>query len=223
MVHSFGRWSPGSQRWGQIKLFGHCPDRSNQTSSSTWITRTPYLAAPCSLPGVLIRLKAGRCKQSGLYGSAASTILKKPPLNHHLVWFDADATLRIPYGTRPPQAILLNFINPAGEEKPLQIDVNGESIFAGAIPSGNWCEAFPLPVGSGGSVNVELSRPTRELLLVRGITLLDHVPDMQLRDVTADPLPASGYRSQLALESPLYPQTLARSTMGTVRIIGDEF
>ena len=135
-----------------------------------------------------------------------------------LVWFDADATLRIPYGTRPPQAILLNFINPAGEEKPLQIDVNGESIFAGAIPSGNWCEAFPLPVGSGGSVNVELSRPTRELLLVRGITLLDHVPDMQLRDITTGPLPASGYRSQLALESPLYPQTLARNTMGTVRL-----
>ena len=135
-----------------------------------------------------------------------------------LVWFDADATLRIPYGTRPPQAILLNFINPAGEEKPLQIDVNGESLFAGAIPSGNWCEAFPLPVGSGGSVNVELSRPTRELLLVRGITLLDHVPDMQLRDITTGPLPASGYRSQLALESPLYPQTLARNTMGTVRL-----
>ena len=135
-----------------------------------------------------------------------------------LVWFDADAALRIPYGTRPPQAILLNFINPAGEEKPLQIDVNGESIFAGAIPSGNWCEAFPLPVGSGGSVNVELSRPTRELLLVRGITLLDHVPDMQLRDITTGPLPASGYRSQLALESPLYPQTLARNTMGTVRL-----
>ena len=135
-----------------------------------------------------------------------------------LVWFDADATLRIPYGTRPPLAILLNFINPAGEEKPLQIDVNGESIFAGAIPSGNWCEAFPLPVGSGGSVNVELSRPTRELLLVRGITLLDHVPDMQLRDITTGPLPASGYRSQLALESPLYPQTLARNTMGTVSL-----
>ena len=135
-----------------------------------------------------------------------------------LVWFDADAAIRIPYGTRPPLAILLNFINPAGEEKPLQIDVNGENLFAGTIPPGNWCEAFPLPVGSGGSVNVELSRPTRELLLVRGITLLDHVPDMQLRDVTADPLPASGYRSQLALESPLYPQTLARNTMGTVRL-----
>ena len=53
---------------------------------------------------------------------------------------------------------------------------------------------------------------------MRGIALLDHVPDMQLRDVTADPLPASGYRSQLALESPLYPQTLARNTMGTVRL-----
>ena len=135
-----------------------------------------------------------------------------------IVWFDADAAIRIPYGTRPPLAILLNFINPAGEGKPLQIDVNGENLFAGAIPPGNWCEAFPLPVGSGGSVNVELSRPTRELLLVHGIALLDHVPDMQLRDVTADPLPASGYRSQLALESPLYPQTLARNTMGTVRL-----
>ena len=135
-----------------------------------------------------------------------------------LVWFDADATLRIPYGSRPPQAILLNFINPAGEEKPLQIDVNGESIFAGAIPPGNWCEAFPLSVGDGGSVNVELSRPTRELLLVRGITLLDHVPDMQLRDITTNPLPASGYRSQLALQEPLYPSTLVRGIMGTVRI-----
>ena len=135
-----------------------------------------------------------------------------------IVWFDADAALRVPYRTPPPRAILLNFVNPAGEGKPLQIDVNGENLFAGAIPPGNWCEAFPLPVGSGGSVNVELSRPTRELLLVHGIALLDHVPDMQLRDVTADPLPASGYRSQLALESPLYPQTLARSTMGTVRI-----
>ncbi len=135
-----------------------------------------------------------------------------------LVWFDTDAALRVPYRAHPPRAILLNFINPAGEGKPLQIDVNGENLFAGAIPPGNWCEAFPLPVGSGGSVNVELSRPTRELLLVHGIALLDHVPDMQLRDVTADPLPASGYRSQLALESPLYPQTLARNTMGTVRL-----
>ena len=143
---------------------------------------------------------------------------EKTTTESSLVWFDADATLRIPYGTRPPQAILLNFINPAGEGKPLQIDVNGESLFAGTIPPGNWCKAFTLPVGSGGSVNVELSRPTRELLLVRGITLLDHVPDMQLRDMNTGPLPASGYRSQLALESPLYPQTLARSTMGTVRL-----
>ena len=77
---------------------------------------------------------------------------------------------------------------------------------------------FHYPLGDGGSVNVELSRPTRELLLVRGITLLDHVPDMQLRAITTGPLPASGYRSQLALESPLYPQTLARNTMGTVRL-----
>ena len=135
-----------------------------------------------------------------------------------LVWFDADAALHVPSGGTRPQAILLNLINPGEVEKPLQIDVNAETLFANTIPPGNWCEVFPLSAEDAGNIKIELSRPTRELLLVRGIALLDHVPIMHQRSFATDALPASGYRSQLALETPPYPQTLVRNTMGTVRI-----
>ena len=225
------RWSDAESHGAQFLAGGAQGHHGGGRSSSLDTARTAAIRPPPARglhehrtwrpPAPCLGYRyASRQAGANSLGCMAAQLL--PSGNYHyrniISWFDSDATLRIPYGTRPPLAILLNFINPAGEEKPLQIDVNGESIFAGAIPSGNWCEAFPLPVGSGGSVNVELSRPTRELLLVRGITLLDHVPDMQLRDITTGPLPASGYRSQLALESPLYPQTLARNTMGTVSL-----
>ena len=49
-------------------------------------------------------------------------------------------------------------------------------------------------------------------MVVRGITLLDHVPEQQ-HSLTADPLPPSAYRSQLTLLSPPYPQPIVRGAM----------
>ncbi len=134
------------------------------------------------------------------------------------IWFDTDATIRVPTGKHSSEALLLNIINPADEEKPLQIDVNGEILFADTIPPGNWCQFFPLPTKSTEDVFIRLSRPSRELLLLRGITLLDHVPGVFHGTYSTDPLTPSGYRSRLTLISPHYPKTLMRGTMGTLRL-----
>ena len=131
------------------------------------------------------------------------------------IWFDTDATIRVPTGKHSSEALLLNIINPADEEKPLQIDVNGEILFADTIPPGNWCQFFPLPTKNTEDVFIRLSRPSRELLLLRGITLLDHVPGVFHGTYSTDPLTPSGYRSRLTLISPHYPKTLMRGTMGT--------
>lgn len=135
-----------------------------------------------------------------------------------LVWFDTDAEIHIPLGSSQPRAVLLNFINPATEEKPLQIDVDGQTLFSDAISPGNWCEAFPITGTDSPSIRIGFSRPTREPLFVRGITVLDHVPDSPPRNLTAGPLPATGFRSQVELEEPSIHQVLVRNAMGTVRI-----
>ena len=135
-----------------------------------------------------------------------------------LVWLEADAAMRIPYETHPPQALLLNFINPSEAKKPLRVAANGETLFDGQIPHGNWCQAFPLPAAPGSISTIEFSRQTWEPLLVRGITLLDHVPDLRGEDLSTEPLTPSGYRSRLTLATPGQSQSLHRGAMGVARL-----
>jgi hypothetical protein len=135
-----------------------------------------------------------------------------------LVWFDNDAAVRVPMAQGPPQAILINLNNPADVEKPLQIGANGEPVYDGPIPAGNWCETFPFNEPTADNVTIAFFRPMRELILLRGITVLDHLPEPNDATPSGDPLSLSGYRSELALEAPLNPQSLVRGAMGTVRV-----
>ena len=135
-----------------------------------------------------------------------------------LVWFDADAALHVPTHTSTPEAILLNFINPAEVARPLHVAVNGQTVFADSIPSGNWCQMFPLAGAGADYAAVELSRPSRDLLIVQGITLLDHVPDLHGAPLAGGPMPAAAYRSRLELSAPRQPHVVVRGAMDLARV-----
>lgn len=128
------------------------------------------------------------------------------------------AAMRVPTAARPPRALSINLNSPAKTAVPLQASVNGETIFDGSIPSGNWCGVFPLLEDSAESVLVEFSVPKDEFLLLRGIAVLDHVPEASEAEISGSPLPASSLRSTLSLETPPAPPLLARGAMGAMRL-----
>lgn len=143
------------------------------------------------------------------------------------VWFTNEAMLRVPRGPTAPQAILLNLLSTVERETTLRVDVNGKTLFADKIPPGNWCQTFPL---SGPAdmphTEVELrllrtadaeSNTLPANMVVRGITLLDHVPERR-HGLSPDPLPPAGYRSRLRLESASAPAAVIRGSMQTIRL-----
>ena len=139
------------------------------------------------------------------------------------VRFTSLASFHVPTADHPPQALLLNLISTVNQDTPLRVQVNDHTLFANSIPPGNWCHLFPLPSSPNASLtHIQLSLPSADstqpaLMVVRGITLLDHVPEQQ-HSLTADPLPPSAYRSQLTLLSPPYPQPIVRGTMASLRL-----
>ena len=143
------------------------------------------------------------------------------------VRFTSLASFHVPTADHPPQALLLNLISTVNQDTPLRVQVNNHTLFANSIPPGNWCHLFPLPSSPNASLtHIQLSLPPAAgsdtnqqpaLMVVRGITLLDHVPQQHLA-LAADPLPPSAYRSQLTLLSPPYPQPIVRGTMASLRL-----
>lgn len=142
------------------------------------------------------------------------------------VWVSARATIRIPTAGRPPRALLLNLVSTVDRATALRVHANGETLYADTIPPGSWCRLLPLQELSESRVTtVELSQPPSTtdtnaqsaIIVVRGITVLDHVPEMQ-RALSTDPLPSGAYRSRLASLAPLYPQVLPRGAMSTLRL-----
>ena len=142
------------------------------------------------------------------------------------VRFTSLASFHVPTADHPPQALLLNLISTVNQDTPLRVQVNDHTLFANSIPPGNWCHLFPLPSSPNASLtHVQLSLPQAgsdtnqqpPLMVVRGITVLDHVPAQHLA-LTADPLPPSAYRSRLTLLSPPYPQPIVRGAMASLRL-----
>ncbi len=159
--------------------------------------------------------------QNGLYHPVTNGEISS------LVWFHDHASLRAPSGTAPPQYVLLNLLSTVDRETALRVEANSEIVFADSVPPGNWCRSFALPQGSDAAkTTIDLFLPpstgtgTASLpanMVVRGITLLDHEPEI-LQGLTPDALPQGAHRSNIALESPLYPRSLAQGVMGTLEI-----
>ena len=105
------------------------------------------------------------------------------------VRFTSLASFHVPTADHPPQALLLNLISAVNQDTPLHVQVNNHTLFANSIPPGNWCHLFPLPSSPNASLtHIQLSLPPAAgsdtnqqpaLMVVRGITLLDHVPEQQ--------------------------------------------
>ncbi len=159
--------------------------------------------------------------QSGLYHPVTNGE------NSSLVWFHDHASLRAPTGVDPPQYVLLNLLSTVARATPLHVEANGATVFSGPVPPGNWCQSFPLPHNPdepGTTLDLFLPSSTGTgtaslpaNMVVRGITLLDHDPEL-LQGLTPDALPEGAHRSNIALESQLYPRSLAQGVMGTLEI-----
>lgn len=151
----------------------------------------------------------------------------EPNQDPNIVWFDGPASLRVPNSDLPPQALLLNLVSTAGRNTPLNVSVNDRELFSDEIPPDNWCRLLPLASSlDSPSTHITLAIPSpantgsadrSARFVVRGITLLDHLPK-QPSTLSADPLPPSAFRSQLSLASTPIHQPLVRGTMGTVRV-----
>ncbi len=152
-----------------------------------------------------------------------------------LVWFNGRASLRAPTGANPPRYVLLNLLSTVQQATPLRVEANGETVFADSVPSGNWCTSFPLPqYPDAANTTIDLFLPSttgsgtaspQANMVVRGITLLDHAPEIH-QGLTPETLPQDAYRSNIALASQPYPRSLAQGAMSTLQLIvsnrGDE-
>ena len=152
-----------------------------------------------------------------------------------LVWFNGRASLRASTGANPPRYVLLNLLSTVQQATPLRVEANGETVFADSVPSGNWCTSFPLPqYPDAANTTIDLFLPSitgsgtaspQANMVVRGITLLDHAPEIH-QGLTPETLPQGAYRSNIALASQPYPKSLAQGAMSTLKLIvnnrGDE-
>lgn len=138
------------------------------------------------------------------------------------VRFSNAASLSIPTGNNPPHAILLSLAPTAQQQTTLLVQVNNKTVFHNTIPSQNSCLLLPFkPDPDLQRTTVRLSIPSSDSAItnvtVRGITLLDHIPDLQ-NSLDTKPLPTVAYRSTLSLVSPPFPQPLVRGAMGSLRL-----
>ena len=183
---------------------------------------------PAYLPAWNIETNEGRLVQS-TWGVRQEGFLHPLESSEDFppVWVNRSAWLRVPNGKSPPQSLLLNFVSTVRRDTALQVTANGQTLFADAIPPGNWCESFPLATNTSAShTDVTLRVPplpdtaTGTLpanIVVRGITLLDHLPERQ-RGLTADPLPPDGFRSQIAVETPAPARLQVHGATSIVRL-----
>jgi hypothetical protein len=192
---------------------------ANYTNSVLGIRALPAFSIQTT-PGIQSQPIWG-LRHAGLYHPV------DPNQDPNLVWFVSQAELRVPTGSHPPQALLLNLVSTVQRNTPLSVSVNDHSLFNDSVPPNNWCQLFPLhalPVSSATLVSLSIPSlsdtdasdlPAR--FVIRGITLLDHLPNLTAT-LSANPLPPSAYKSHISLASPPQLDALVQGAMTSARL-----